>query len=43
MIILDQYYLYTDIPPDSDEIGFLRTFWDAMNDVEHRAASSTGR
>jgi len=31
VIILDQYYLYTNIPPDSDEIGFLRTFWDAMN------------
>jgi uncharacterized membrane protein required for colicin V production len=31
VIILDQYYLYTNIPPDSDEIAFLRTFWDAMN------------
>ncbi len=31
VIILDQYYLYTNIPPDSDELSFLRTFWDAMN------------
>jgi len=31
VIILDQYYLYTNIPPDDDEIAFLRTFWDAMN------------
>ena len=43
VIILDQYYLYTNIPPDSDEIGFLRTFWDAHERVEHRASSSTRR
>jgi uncharacterized membrane protein required for colicin V production len=31
VIILDQYYLYTNIPPDDDELSFLRSFWDAMN------------
>ena len=30
-IILDQYFLYTNIPPAEGEIGFLRTFWDALN------------
>jgi uncharacterized membrane protein required for colicin V production len=31
-IILDQYYLYTNIPPDDDEIAFLRTFWNSINE-----------
>jgi uncharacterized membrane protein required for colicin V production len=31
VIILDQYYLYTGIPADPDEFGFLRQFWVAMN------------
>ena len=32
VIILDQYYLYTNIPPDSDdESGSCATFWDAIN------------
>lgn len=35
-IILDQYYLYTNIPPADGEIAILRTFWDALN------ASNTG-
>ncbi len=31
VIILDQFYLFTNIPPDDDEFGVLRQFWDAMN------------
>jgi uncharacterized membrane protein required for colicin V production len=30
-IILDQYFLYTNLPKDEDEIGILRTFWEAVN------------
>lgn len=29
--ILDQYFLYTSIPPDDNEFGFLRTFWTAVD------------
>jgi uncharacterized membrane protein required for colicin V production len=36
-IILDQYFLYTNLPKDSDELPFLRDFWTAIND------SQTGR
>lgn len=35
-IILDQYYLYTGIAPDSDELPYLRDLWNAIN------ASQTG-
>jgi len=35
-IILDQYFLYTNLPKDEDEIGFLRSFWESLN------ASGTG-
>ncbi len=31
LFILDQYYLYTNIPPDDDELGFLRTFWTSLD------------
>jgi uncharacterized membrane protein required for colicin V production len=31
-MLLDQYYLYTNIPQAEGEIGFLRTFWTALND-----------
>ena len=31
MFILDQYFLYTNIPPDDNEFGFLRTFWTALD------------
>jgi uncharacterized membrane protein required for colicin V production len=30
-IILDQYFLFTGIPKDSDELPFLRDFWTAIN------------
>lgn len=29
--ILDQYFLYTSIPPDDNEFGILRTFWTAID------------
>ena len=29
--ILDQYFLYTSIPPDDDEFEILRTFWNAVD------------
>ncbi len=35
-ILLDQYYLYTNISQSEGEIAFLRTFWNALNDSEHR-------
>jgi uncharacterized membrane protein required for colicin V production len=31
VIILDQYYLYTNLPKDTDELPFLRDFWTAIN------------
>jgi hypothetical protein len=31
VIILDQYFLYTNLPNDPDELGILRTFWDWVN------------
>ncbi len=31
VIILDQYFLYTNLPQDPDEIGFLRSFWETVN------------
>ena len=34
VIILDQYYLYTGIPKDNDEISFLRDFWNAISDSQ---------
>lgn len=37
VIILDQYFLFANLPKDSDEIGFLRDLWNAIN------ASETGR
>ena len=43
LFILDQYYLYTNIPPDDDEFGFLRTLWHALDGVEHRAVHPDGR
>jgi uncharacterized membrane protein required for colicin V production len=30
-IVLDQYFLYTNLPQDPDELAILRTFWDAVN------------
>jgi uncharacterized membrane protein required for colicin V production len=30
-IILDQFFLYTGIPKDSDELPILRDFWNAIN------------
>jgi uncharacterized membrane protein required for colicin V production len=30
-IILDQYFLYTGIPKDSDELPYLRDIWTAIN------------
>ncbi len=30
-IVLDQYFLYTNLPQDPDELPILRTFWDAVN------------
>ena len=30
-IILDQYFLYTNLPVDSDEVGVLRSFWTAID------------
>ena len=36
-IILDQYFLYTQLPKDADELPFLRDFWTAIN------SSQTGR
>lgn len=30
-IILDQYFLYTNLPKDADEIGILRDVWNAIN------------
>lgn len=36
VIILDQYFLYTNLPKDPDEIGILRWFWELVN------ASGTG-
>ena len=35
-IILDQYFLYTNLPTDADELPFLRGFWTAID------SSSTG-
>ncbi len=32
VIILDQYFLYTNLPKDPDEIGILRSFWELVND-----------
>jgi len=37
VIILDQYFLYTNLPKDPDELPFLRDFWTAIN------GSETGR
>src|SRR3954452_5465201 len=34
VIILDQYFLRTGIPKDSDELPFLRDFWTAINGAE---------
>lgn len=34
IIILDSYYQILGITPDSDELKFLRDFWNAMNDSE---------
>jgi uncharacterized membrane protein required for colicin V production len=31
VMILDQYFLFTNIPPDENEFGFMRSFWEAMN------------
>jgi uncharacterized membrane protein required for colicin V production len=31
VIILDQYYLYTQLPKDADELPLLRDFWSAIN------------
>jgi uncharacterized membrane protein required for colicin V production len=31
LFILDQYYLYTNIPPDDDEFGFLRTLFTSLD------------
>jgi uncharacterized membrane protein required for colicin V production len=31
VIILDQYFLYTNLPQDSDELPFLRGFWTAID------------
>lgn len=31
VIILDQYFLYVNIPADSDELPFLRGFWEAID------------
>ncbi len=42
VIILDQYYLYTNIPADPDEIAFLRTFWNAINESNIGQALHTG-
>lgn len=36
-IILDQYFLYTNLPVDEDELGILRTFWETLD------ASGTGQ
>ena len=33
-ILLDQYYLYTGIPRDEDELAFLRDIWNAINGSE---------
>jgi uncharacterized membrane protein required for colicin V production len=32
VIILDQYFLYTNLPKDPDELPFLRDFWTAINE-----------
>jgi len=37
IIILDQFYLYTNVARDADELPFLRDFWTSIN------ASETGR
>jgi uncharacterized membrane protein required for colicin V production len=34
VIILDQYFLYTNLPKDPDELPFLRDFWTAINGAE---------
>ncbi|HEY4190038.1 MAG TPA: CvpA family protein [Candidatus Limnocylindrales bacterium] len=31
LFILDQYYLYTSIPADDDELAFLRTLWTQLD------------
>jgi uncharacterized membrane protein required for colicin V production len=31
VIILDQYFLYTNLPKDPDELPFLRSFWTAID------------
>ncbi len=31
LFILDQYYLYTNIPPDDDEFAFLRTLFTSLD------------
>jgi uncharacterized membrane protein required for colicin V production len=31
VIILDQYFLYTNLPQNSNEIGILRSFWEWVN------------
>jgi len=31
VMILDQYFLFTNIPPDSDEFALFRQFWTAMD------------
>ena len=31
LFILDQYYLYTNIPPDDDEFAFLRTLFNSLD------------
>jgi uncharacterized membrane protein required for colicin V production len=33
-IILDQYFLYTNLPKDENELGILRDIWNAINSSE---------
>jgi uncharacterized membrane protein required for colicin V production len=34
VIILDQYFLYSNLPVDDDEVGLIRDFWTAINNSE---------
>ncbi|HEY3335731.1 MAG TPA: CvpA family protein [Candidatus Limnocylindrales bacterium] len=34
VIILDQFFLYSNLPKDQDELPFLRDFWTAINGAE---------
>ena len=34
LIILDSFFLIPGIPPDPQELPFLRTFWNAINDTQ---------